>query len=109
MPPTPPRERLPGLDVLRGLAAVAVLAFHYTTRFGDIFGHPVAPAFLVPWGVRGVEVFFVVSGFAIELSLERTSSAKDFLVSRAVRLYPTFWAALAVTLVVVGVFGLPDR
>jgi peptidoglycan/LPS O-acetylase OafA/YrhL len=116
--PTPPRdalrdprrgERLPGLDVLRGLAALAVLAFHFTTRFGGIFGHPAAPALLVPWGQRGVEVFFVVSGFAIELSLESTKSAGDFFVSRAVRLYPTFWAALAVTLVVVGAFGLPDR
>ncbi len=106
---TPPRERLPGLDLLRGLAAIAVLAFHYTTRFGNIFGHAAALPFSVPWGVRGVEVFFVISGFAIELSLERTNSAREFLVSRALRLYPTFWAALAVTLVVVGVFGLPER
>jgi peptidoglycan/LPS O-acetylase OafA/YrhL len=107
--PTSPRERLPGLDVLRGLAAVAVLAFHFTTRYGDIFGHPLRPAFLVPWGQQGVEVFFVVSGFAIELSLDSSGSARDFLVSRALRLYPTFWAALVVTLTVVGVFGLPDR
>jgi peptidoglycan/LPS O-acetylase OafA/YrhL len=107
--PRPSRERLPGLDVLRGLAAVAVMAFHYTTRFGLVFGHSAAPAFSVPWGQRGVEVFFVVSGFAIELSLESTSNARDFLVSRTLRLYPTFWAALAVTLVVVGVFGLPER
>ncbi len=106
---TLPRERLPGLDVLRGLAALAVLAFHYTTRFGDIFGHPLAPAFLVPWGLRGVEVFFVISGFAIELSLESYGSAREFFVSRAIRLYPTFWAALAITLAVVGVCGLPDR
>ena len=108
--PTPPHtKRLPGLDVLRGLAALAVVAFHFTTRFADIFGHPSAPAFLVPWGQRGVEVFFVISGFAIELSLQSAGSARDFLVSRAVRLYPTFWAALAVTLAVVGVFGLPER
>lgn len=104
-----PRERIPGLDILRGLAAAAVLAFHYTTRFGIVFGHPTAPWFLVPWGEHGVEVFFVISGFAIELSLESTSTAHDFLVSRALRLYPTFWAALAVTFTVVGVFGLPDR
>ncbi|HVJ15161.1 MAG TPA: acyltransferase [Polyangiaceae bacterium] len=107
--PMPPRERLPGLDVLRGLAAVAVMAFHFSTRFGGIFGHPAALAFYVPWGQRGVEVFFVISGFAIELSLESTSSAREFLWSRAVRLYPTFWAALAVTLAVVGIFGLPER
>jgi peptidoglycan/LPS O-acetylase OafA/YrhL len=104
-----PRERIWGLDILRGLAAVAVLAFHYTTRFGIVFGHPAAPPFSVPWGEHGVEVFFVISGFAIELSLESRRTAGDFLMSRALRLYPTFWAALAVTFTVVGVFGLPER
>lgn len=103
------REDIVGLHMLRGLAALSVLAFHYTTRFAVIFGHPTAPRFGVPWGQRGVEVFFVISGFAIELSLQSTSSARDFLVSRAVRLYPTFWAALAVTITVVGLFGLPER
>lgn len=110
MPDRPrPHERIPGLDALRGLAAVAVLAFHYTTRFGVVFGHPTRPSLAVPWGLHGVEVFFVISGFAIELSLESTKSAHDFLVSRALRLYPTFWAAVAVTFTVVGVFGLPER
>lgn len=107
--PSRPRERIPGLDVLRGLAALSVLAFHYTTRFGIIFGHPAAPPFYAPWGQRGVEVFFVISGFAIELSLQSGGRARDFAVSRAVRLYPTFWAALAVTLAVVHAFGLPER
>jgi peptidoglycan/LPS O-acetylase OafA/YrhL len=105
----PPRVRLPGLDALRGLAALAVVAFHYTTRFGIVFGHPSRPWFSVPWGLHGVEVFFVISGFAIELSLESTKKARDFLVSRALRLYPTFWAAGAVTFAVVSVFGLPER
>jgi peptidoglycan/LPS O-acetylase OafA/YrhL len=104
-----PRERLPGLDILRGLAATSVMAFHFTTRFGVIFGHPAPPWILVPWGDRGVDVFFVISGFAIELSIESTNRARDFLFSRAVRLYPTFWAALALTFTVVGLFGLPDR
>jgi peptidoglycan/LPS O-acetylase OafA/YrhL len=104
-----PRERIPGLDILRGLAALAVLAFHYTTRFGIVFGHPTAPWCSVPWGQHGVEVFFVISGFAIELSLESRRTAGDFLVSRALRLYPTFWAAVVVTFIVVSVFGLPER
>jgi peptidoglycan/LPS O-acetylase OafA/YrhL len=104
-----PRERIPGVDILRGFAAMAVLAFHFTTRFGIVFGHPTALPFSVPWGVHGVELFFVISGFAIELSLESRGTASEFLVSRALRLYPTFWVALAITFVVVGVFGLPER
>ena len=104
-----PRERVSGVDALRGVAAIAVLLFHFTTRFGIVFGHPSAPWFQVPWGEHGVELFFVISGFAIELSLDSTVTARNFLVSRALRLYPTFWAALAVTFTVVGVFGLPER
>jgi peptidoglycan/LPS O-acetylase OafA/YrhL len=107
-PPVPP-ERIPGLDALRGLAALSVLAFHFTTRFGMIFGHPSAPPFTFLWGQRGVEVFFVISGFAIQLSLEGTKGACDFVTSRAVRLYPTFWAALVLTFMVVAACGLPDR
>lgn len=109
MSDSPRRERIPGIDILRGLAAIAVLAFHFTTRFGIVFGHPVAPAFSVPWGQHGVELFFVISGFAVELSLESRRTPGDFLWSRALRLYPTFWAALGVTFVVVTVFGLPER
>src|SRR4029078_8054933 len=90
--PPRPRERLPGLDVLRRLAAVSMMSFLSTRRFGAIFGHP-APLWLqIPWGQRGVEVFFVISGFAIELSIESTSRARDFLFLRALRLYPSFWA-----------------
>lgn len=107
--PSPPRQRIAGLDMLRGLAALAVLGFHFTTRFGTIFGHPATPWLSVPWGQRGVEVFFVISGFSVELSLDRTESAREFVVSRAVRLYPTFWAALLLTFTVVTVLGLPDR
>jgi peptidoglycan/LPS O-acetylase OafA/YrhL len=109
MPDSLRRERIPGIDVLRGLAAIAVLAFHFTTRFGIVFGHPTAPPFSAPWGEHGVELFFVISGFAIELSLESRRAPADFLWSRVLRLYPTYWAALAVTFVVVSVFGLPER
>lgn len=105
----PGGARLPGLDVLRGLGALSVLAFHYTTRFGLIFEHPTAPFFDVPWGQRGVELFFVISGFSIERSVASAGSAREFLIARAVRLYPTFWAALAITFAVTSLFDLPER
>jgi len=95
--------------VLRGLGALAVLAFHFTTRFGIIFEHPTPPWVDVPWGQRGVELFFVISGFSIERSVASAGSAREFLVARAVRLYPTFWAALAITFAVTSLFTLPER
>jgi peptidoglycan/LPS O-acetylase OafA/YrhL len=85
----------PGLDGLRGLSVIAVICYH--AGFGWMRG-----------GWIGVEVFFVVSGFLITTLLleERTShgrvSVPRFWMRRARRLLP----ALAVVLVVVGVWAL---
>ena len=59
-------QRLAGLDALRGLAAVAVVLFHYTTgyqRFFDSSGSH--PLFTLPSGCFGVQLFFCISGFVI--------------------------------------------
>jgi peptidoglycan/LPS O-acetylase OafA/YrhL len=94
------------LDALRGLAALAVVVFHYTTRYDNLYGHPpLVPDFR--WGEYGVQLFFIISGFVIFMTLERTRSSRDFLVSRASRLYPVYWAAVIVTFVVTTVFSLP--
>ena len=42
----------------------------------------------------GVAVFFLISGFVIPLSLER-SSVRGFFIKRLARIYPTYWIALA--------------
>ena len=52
-------------------------------------------------------LFFIISGFVIFMTLERTKGTADFLVSRFSRLYPVFWASVVLTYVVVAVFGLP--
>jgi peptidoglycan/LPS O-acetylase OafA/YrhL len=98
--------RLLELDALRGVAALAVLVFHYTVRYDNLYNHrdPV-PDFV--WGEYGVQLFFMISGFVIFMTLQRTRSSLDFLVSRASRLYPVYWAAVLLTFAVTGVFGLP--
>ena len=81
--------RIPGLDGLRALAVLAVVAFH------------LAPAW-VPGGFLGVDVFFVISGFLIttlllrEVASTRRIRLPRFWVRRARRLLP----ALALVLVV---------
>jgi peptidoglycan/LPS O-acetylase OafA/YrhL len=79
--------RIPGLDGLRAVAVLAVLAFH------------LAPAW-VPGGFLGVDVFFVVSGFLITTLLlrevARTSWIKlpRFWLRRARRLLPALGLVL---------------
>jgi peptidoglycan/LPS O-acetylase OafA/YrhL len=89
--------RLHGVDALRGVAALMVMLFHFTTRYDQKFTHIAEPLFAVPWGYLGVNLFFMVSGFVIFMTLDRVSRPMDFLVSRFSRLYPAYWAAASLT------------
>ena len=97
------------LDALRGLAAVAVVLFHYTTRYQQLFGHQESLAASFPWGHYGVDLFFMLSGFVILMTLERTAESWKFAWGRFSRLYPTYWAAAALTFVIVSACGLPGQ
>ncbi|WP_295991373.1 acyltransferase [Rugamonas sp.] len=101
--------RLTALDSLRGLAAMMVVLFHYTTRYGELFGHSAPPSATLPWGYLGVNLFFMISGFVIFMTLEKTVRPMDFIVSRFSRLYPAYWGAVALTWAVVAVLGLPGK
>lgn len=104
-----PSARVVELDALRGVAALAVVAFHYTTFYGQQIGHVPPLPFGFPAGNYGVHLFFLISGFVIFMTLERTRTAMDFVVSRFSRLFPAYWAAMAVTAAVVYTIGLPQQ
>lgn len=95
-----PASRLEELDALRGVAAFVVMCFHYTTQYGLEVGHAVTPAITVPWGRYGVQLFFVISGFVIFLTLSRAGSIWDFAANRFSRLYPPYWACITLTFTV---------
>ena len=104
--PTP--TRFAELDALRGLAALAVVLFHLTWRASQVL----AGAQTIPWGLEwgrfGVHLFFSISGFVIFMTLERTSSAADFAVSRLARLFPAYWCAVLLTALGVVALGAPE-
>ena len=85
-------ERIAELDVLRGVAAVWVMLFHYTVRWFEQPGPPQSP-----FGEYAVHLFFMISGFVIFMTLRNTRTGADFVVSRFSRLYPAYWAAVLVT------------
>jgi peptidoglycan/LPS O-acetylase OafA/YrhL len=121
-PPQPPRpaaaagqanraaaaagSRLAWLDVLRGLAALAVVFNHF-----GYFLPPTVKNTVYQWinpGDYGVFVFFLISGYIVPASLERKGSVRTFWVSRLFRLYPLYLlaVAIAVFLFMVHVGGL---
>ena len=103
-----PPSRLGSLDALRGLAALAVVLFHYTTNLR--LNYPqFNPPIELPHGHFGVELFFVVSGFVIFMSLARVRSVAEFAIARVGRLYPAYWAAVLFTSAILSTGGLPDR
>ncbi|HIP32687.1 MAG TPA: acyltransferase [Crocinitomicaceae bacterium] len=86
-------NRILELDALRGIAALLVVFFHYTIhREESTLGFKL--------GTTGVDLFFIISGFVILMSLSRIKSAKHFVFNRLVRLYPAYWAAVTITFLV---------
>ena len=102
----PQRQRLAGLDGVRGLAALYVVVFHIFLRVFP--GYPVDHApFWAAWFIYGrfaVVVFIVLSGFSLALSPARHGWRLDgtsrFAQRRARRILPAYWAALAFSLAV---------
>lgn len=101
-------KRFLELDGLRGIAALGVLLYHYTTLFDRYFpDHQASPATF--WiGQFGVQLFFLISGYVIFWTAHRSRGPLDFLVLRFSRLYPTYWAALAFGVLVVYATGFTE-
>ena len=95
------RDRIEFLDGLRGLAILMVIIWHaYGTTYADFLPYHDRYAVLpirVFW--VGVELFFLISGFVITMTLERCSSLLEFGVRRWLRLFP---AMLVASLVILG-------
>jgi peptidoglycan/LPS O-acetylase OafA/YrhL len=104
----PERERrIDEVDALRGLAAVAVMLFHYTGQGQGL--HDKNLLVHVPWGNYGVQLFFVISGYVILMTVRKVKSATEFAVLRFARLYPAFWVACGLTYLSVQLFGGGSR
>ncbi len=95
---------MPGLDGLRAIAVLAVIAFHL--GFG-----------WAPGGLLGVGIFFTLSGYLItdillnQLSQRGRIKLGSFWLGRARRLLPALFVMLAIVIFWVTVFGpaQPDQ
>ena len=87
---SPPNERFPALDGLRGIAAVGVVLFHVYPKYTF-------------WCWSFVDLFFVLSGFLITRILITSPlptglMLKRFWARRILRIWPVYYLALFVCL-----------
>jgi peptidoglycan/LPS O-acetylase OafA/YrhL len=93
--------RLQALDLIRFIAALAVVLYHYLAQPNSSFPQLAA---IAQFGYLGVPLFFMISGFVIAASAEQRSPLQ-FVISRAARLYPAYWIAVLFTSVILWLLG----
>ncbi|MGQ8364386.1 acyltransferase family protein [Glaciecola sp. 1036] len=82
--------RINHLDGLRGLAILLVFFYHSYARWSEIvpYGDKWQSVIFFTFGNTGVQLFFLLSGFVIYMTLERSSGALTFIKKRWLRLFP---------------------
>jgi peptidoglycan/LPS O-acetylase OafA/YrhL len=99
--------RIDYLDGLRAVAIFMVMGFHYYSRWTP----PRAPENFYPYGDAwqsfplfvqgffGVQLFFMISGFVIFMTLHRSRDIAEFGLRRFARLWPTMALCVFITFV----------
>lgn len=101
------------LQAGRGIAAIAVLLFHLNIGIVTLTGVDVLPG-ASKYGHRGVDFFFVLSGFIIMLAhhrdIDQPHRWSRFAYKRFARIYPVYWfySALVLLAALAG-FGATGR
>ena len=86
-------NRIQHLDGLRGIAILLVILFHAFSRWPKIvpYGYEFKNFPLFEHGWLGVQLFFMISGFVIFMSLERSRNFHSFIIRRWIRLFPAMF------------------
>jgi sugar transferase EpsL len=92
------KGKFESLQILRGIAASIVVIFHEFGATG-----------LFQYGVYGVDLFFVLSGFIIlyihHADIGVKKALRPFLIKRIIRIFPTYWLVTFAYIVLVTLFG----
>ena len=85
------------IQAARGIAANLVVLSHLCIVQAKYTAGGVLPAFTF-YGIAGVDLFFVLSGFIMVAVVGHYTGPIDFLWRRVTRIYPTYWLASLVVL-----------
>ncbi|MBB3118347.1 acyltransferase family protein [Pseudoduganella violacea] len=91
------------IDLLRFLAAIAVVFFHW--GFLGYADGTIAMSYDVlgrasQYGYLGVQLFFIISGFVIIMSAGNATVA-SFTIARIIRLYPAYWLCCTLSFIAI--------
>jgi peptidoglycan/LPS O-acetylase OafA/YrhL len=93
------------INFLRGWAALLVALLHFYLNTYEYYKNTPWSQTIYPYimgefdiGKFAVGVFFLVSGFLIPYSLERSKSISLFAIHRIFRLYPAYWCSIILNL-----------
>jgi exopolysaccharide production protein ExoZ len=104
----PRRNELLGIQCLRAVAALLVVAYHAVDQWTT---HRPGYAAMDYWpnGAAGVDIFFVISGLVMTISVQRNAGrpnpAWTFSKDRIIRIVPLYW--IVTTLKVAAVVAAP--
>jgi peptidoglycan/LPS O-acetylase OafA/YrhL len=87
-------EHLYAIDLLRFLAAMAVVACHWCFTKDQM--QPIMKISPAKYGLFGVHLFFLISGLVILMSAQG-QDLRGFVAARIVRLYPAFWICCTIS------------
>ncbi|MBE9128804.1 MULTISPECIES: acyltransferase family protein [unclassified Coleofasciculus] len=113
---TTSKKHLPWIDQLKGLAILGIISFHFFQNYPDRI-ELVQNLYRngARWGYAAVDIFLVIAGFNTSYSLASRMQSrqlsplvqvdwKSWLLKRLSRLYPTYWLAIGVTLLLYYLF-----
>jgi peptidoglycan/LPS O-acetylase OafA/YrhL len=89
-------NRIELLDSFRAIAILMVIFFHFFSRWISLYPYAGHYDFF-GYGKFGVHFFFMISGFVIFFTLERTNTFKQFWLNRYIRLLPSMFFASVFT------------
>jgi peptidoglycan/LPS O-acetylase OafA/YrhL len=107
------RNRNGVIDAYRGIAVIAVMAFHYFCAWAppynaqglNLYRYDVTYAPVFQLGYLGVHLFFVISGLVITMTVLRCRTPFEFAVRRLGRLYPALVISSILTVLIVNSLG----
>ena len=99
-------KRILELDALRAIAAINLLLFHFTLVFQNKYGYSTPLGFDLPYGKYGVQLFFMLSGFVNAMTLLKKREPTEFLASRFLRIFPSYWIVILLNVVLLSTFGM---